>query len=41
MTIREIWPEDYPIFDQGVYSFDQYKENFKKGICDAEKRKRY
>lgn len=31
MTIKEIWPvEDYSIFDEGVNSFSQYKENLKK-----------
>lgn len=39
MTIKEIWPvEDYPIFDQGVYSFDQYKENFKKRYLRHQKK---
>lgn len=31
ITVKEIWPvEDYPLFDEGVNSFSQYKENFKK-----------
>lgn len=31
MTIKEIRPEeDYPIFDEGVNSFSQYRDNFKK-----------
>ena len=31
MTVKDIWPVmDYPIFDEGVNSFSQYKENFKK-----------
>jgi PAS domain S-box-containing protein len=31
MTVKEIWPvKDYPIFDQEVHSFSQYKEHFKK-----------
>lgn len=31
MTIKEIWPvEDHAIFDEGVNSFNQYKDNFKK-----------
>lgn len=39
MTIKEIWPvEDYPIFDQGVYSFDQYKESFKKRYLRHQKK---
>jgi PAS domain S-box-containing protein len=39
MTIKEIWPvEDYPLFDQGVYSFDQYKENYKKRYLRHQKK---
>lgn len=31
MTVKDIWPvEDYPIFDAGVNSFSQYRDNFKK-----------
>jgi PAS domain S-box-containing protein len=31
MTVKQIWPvEDYPLFDEGVYCFNQYKENSKK-----------
>ncbi|MEZ7506195.1 PAS domain S-box protein [Flavobacterium sp. Arc2] len=31
MTVKDIWPEeDYPIFDEGVNSFSQYRDSFKK-----------
>lgn len=39
MTIKEIWPEDdYPLFDEGVNSFSQYKENFKKRYLRHQKK---
>lgn len=31
MTVKDIWPEeDYPIFDEGINSFSQYRDSFKK-----------
>lgn len=39
MTVKEIWPvEDYPVFDEGVHSFSQYKENFKKKYLRHQKK---
>jgi PAS domain S-box-containing protein len=39
MTIKEIWPEeDYPLFDAGVQSFNQYKNNFKKRYLRHQKK---
>ena len=39
MTIKNIWPvEDYPIFDEGVNSFSQYKENFNKKYLRHQKK---
>lgn len=39
MTIKEIWPvEDYPIFDAGVNSFSQYRDNFKKRYLRHQKK---
>jgi PAS domain S-box-containing protein len=41
MTIKEIWPEeDYPLFDEGVHSFNQYKNNFKKRYLRHQKKNR-
>jgi PAS domain S-box-containing protein len=41
MTVKEIWPEeDYPLFDEGVHSFDQYKNNFKKRYLRHQKKNR-
>ncbi|MGO4819980.1 MULTISPECIES: response regulator [unclassified Flavobacterium] len=39
MTIKEIRPvEDYPLFDEGVHSFSQYRDNFKKRYVRHQKK---
>ena len=39
MTVKDIWPaEDYPIFDAGVNSFSQYRDNFKKRYLRHQKK---
>lgn len=39
MTVKEIWPvEDYPLFDEEVNSFSQYKDNFNKKYLRHQKK---
>jgi PAS domain S-box-containing protein len=39
MTVKDIWPvEDYHIFDAGVNSFSQYRDNFKKRYLRHQKK---
>ena len=39
MTIKEIRPEaDYPLFEEGVYSFNQYRDNLKKRYLRHQKK---
>jgi PAS domain S-box-containing protein len=39
MTVKEIWPEEDYLFFEGVHSFNQYKNNFKKKILKTSEKK--
>jgi hypothetical protein len=40
MTIKEIWRRGSS-FEEGVYSFNQYRDNLKKGTLDIRKKTGY